>query len=184
MLSQRPLPFFLPETKERFEAQLREAELLDQQAAQLLSQQATEVQQERNRREAKRLRGQAEQLRSFEGQQQLIYSLQQDEWQRIVSEGTRVYQWGPTYVPGARCWSWKSVVRFDGRLFVCRWSQKEVWERRTHKKRFAGMDGHTFEEDVTEPVRTGEFGPHVLNLVTEGLSGLTPEELDEIEPFL
>ena len=184
MLSQRPLPFFLTETRERFEARLREAELLDQQAAQLLSQQATQVQQERNRREAERLRGRALQLRSFEGQRQLIDSLRRDEWQKIVNEGTQVYRWGPFHVPEARCWSGKLVVRFDGRLFVCRWSQNEVWERRTHKKRVAGMDGHTFEQDVTEPVRTEKFEPLELNMLTEGLSDLTPEELDEIEPFL
>jgi hypothetical protein len=51
----------------------------------------------------------------------------------------------------------------------------------THKKRVAGMDGHTYETDVTEPVNTGEVGPSVLYSVTEGLSRLTREELDEIE---
>jgi hypothetical protein len=199
MLPQQP-PFFFPETNERFQARLREAEerseallreaeLFDQKAAQLESQQATKVQQERNRRDAERARGQAEHLRgqaerlmSFEGRQQLIASLQQEEWQRIVSDGTKLSVWGPFRVPEGRYWYGRSVFSFDGRLFVCMWRQNEIWERRTHKKRFAGMDGHTYEEDVTEPVFTGDFEPAVINSMTEDLAGLTDEELDKIEP--
>lgn len=200
MLPQEPPTFFFPETNERFQAQLREAEerseallreaeLFNQKATQLLSQQATKVQQERNRRDAERarghaehLRGQAERLMSFEGRQQLIASLQQEEWQRIVSDGTKLSVWGPFHVPEGRYWYGRSVFRFDGRLFVCMWRQNEIWERRTHTRRFAGMDGHTVEEDVTEPVFTGEFEPPVLYSMTEDLSGLTEEELDKIEP--